>query len=175
MTNIIEQLGLDIYEIREDVTHRAAKKVAESVLRKVKSDVVNQAQSIVNAKIDEVVEEVMMQTFQPVTNWGEAKGEPTTIRDMFAKTITDWWGKKVSPTSGKPDNYSSAISRAEYFAGKTVETDGHSFYPLLNGSAYEPRNTAFVHYDPRWGKNVNSWRHFSQCERSKKDRASKKP
>ena len=41
---------------------------------------------------------------------------------------------------------------------KDVESDGKSFYPLLNGEKYEPRKTAFVHYDPRWSKRVNQYR-----------------
>ena len=36
--------------------------------------------------------------------------------------------------------------------------DGQSFYPVLTGAEHSPRNTAFVHYDPRWGKNVNRYR-----------------
>ncbi len=39
-----------------------------------------------------------------------------------------------------------------------AESDGKSFYPLLTGGNYEPRETAFVHYDPRWGENVNRYR-----------------
>jgi len=41
---------------------------------------------------------------------------------------------------------------------KEVDSDGKSFYPLLTGGDYKPRTTAFVHYDPRWGKNVNRYR-----------------
>lgn len=39
-----------------------------------------------------------------------------------------------------------------------VQSDGISFLPLLNGKRHEPRETAFVHYDPRWGKRVNQYR-----------------
>jgi arylsulfatase A len=42
--------------------------------------------------------------------------------------------------------------------GKKVETDGKSFYPLLTGEIYDPRNTIFVHYDPKWGQFVNQYR-----------------
>ena len=41
---------------------------------------------------------------------------------------------------------------------KEVDSDGKSFYPLLTGENYKPRTNAFVHYDPRWGKNVNRYR-----------------
>ncbi len=39
-----------------------------------------------------------------------------------------------------------------------VNSDGKSFYPLLTGQKYDPRESAFVHYDPRWGKNVSQFR-----------------
>ncbi|MEM9674016.1 MAG: sulfatase-like hydrolase/transferase [Bacteroidota bacterium] len=42
--------------------------------------------------------------------------------------------------------------------GKQVKSDGESFYPLLTDADYQPRETAFVHYDPRWGKFVNQYR-----------------
>ncbi len=47
---------------------------------------------------------------------------------------------------------------AELAGTAAKENDGKSFYPLLVGEKYEPRETAFVHYDPRWGKNVNQYR-----------------
>ncbi len=36
--------------------------------------------------------------------------------------------------------------------------DGRSFFPVLTGSSHAPRETVFVHYDPRWGMNVNRFR-----------------
>jgi arylsulfatase A len=42
--------------------------------------------------------------------------------------------------------------------GQQPENDGKSFYPLLSGGDYQPRETAFVYYDPRWGDFVNQYR-----------------
>lgn len=42
--------------------------------------------------------------------------------------------------------------------GTEALSDGKSFYPLLCGENYQAREIAFVHYDPRWGKNVNQYR-----------------
>jgi len=41
---------------------------------------------------------------------------------------------------------------------KEIKSDGKSFYPLLTGTKFELRKTAFVHYDPKWGNNVNQYR-----------------
>jgi arylsulfatase A len=41
---------------------------------------------------------------------------------------------------------------------KGVHLDGQSFFPVLTGSPHVPRETVFVHYDPKWGNNVNRFR-----------------
>ncbi len=38
------------------------------------------------------------------------------------------------------------------------QTDGQSFYDLLVNQDYDDRETAFVHYDPRWSNRVNQYR-----------------
>lgn len=37
-------------------------------------------------------------------------------------------------------------------------SDGKSFYPILKGGKQEARKTAFVHYDPQWGKRVSKYK-----------------
>ena len=60
--------------------------------------------------------------------------------------------------------YNDLIEFSDFFptfadiVGKEMESDGKSFYSLLKGGKYEPRETAFVHYDPKWGKKVNQYR-----------------
>jgi arylsulfatase A len=41
---------------------------------------------------------------------------------------------------------------------KSTQRDGRSFYPVLTGRSHSPRETVFVHYDPKWSKNVNRFR-----------------
>lgn len=41
---------------------------------------------------------------------------------------------------------------------KQVPSDGKSFFPLLKNENHKARETAFVHYDPQWSKNVNQYR-----------------
>ncbi len=70
------------------------------------------------------------------------------------------WPKKIK----KGFVYNELIEFSDFFptfaeiVEKEVESDGKSFYSLLTGTKYEPRKTAFVHYDPKWGKNVNKYR-----------------
>ncbi|MEN8124187.1 MAG: sulfatase-like hydrolase/transferase [Bacteroidota bacterium] len=60
--------------------------------------------------------------------------------------------------------FNSLIEFSDFFptladiANTEAKSDGKSFYPILVGEKYHPRETAFVHYDPQWGKNVNQYR-----------------
>lgn len=60
------------------------------------------------------------------------------------------------------DFYPTLADIAGFPTGETEEEaaswDGQSFFPVLTGSPHSPRTTAFVHYDPKWGKNVNRYR-----------------
>jgi arylsulfatase A len=66
--------------------------------------------------------------------------------------------------AGKGMVYDDLIEFSDFFptladmVGKEVVSDGTSFYPLLSGEKHDPRRTAFVHYDPRWGERVNQYR-----------------
>lgn len=39
-----------------------------------------------------------------------------------------------------------------------IESDGRSLLPLLRGEEQEDKDAIFMHYDPRWGANVNKYR-----------------
>ncbi len=60
--------------------------------------------------------------------------------------------------------FEDLIEFSDFFAtfsdivGSENTSDGKSFYPLLTNEKYIPRETAFVHYDPRWGKRVNRYK-----------------
>lgn len=43
-----------------------------------------------------------------------------------------------------------------------MEMDGKSFLPVLKGTNASTRETAFVHYDPRWGKTSENRTRFAQ-------------
>ncbi len=70
------------------------------------------------------------------------------------------WPKEIK----KGFIYKDLIEFSDFFptfadiVEKEVGSDGKSFYSLLKGREYEARETAFVHYDPQWGKKVNQYR-----------------
>ena len=115
----LEELGLDLEDIQEQVVSAAALRVADRAGRELENKLILKAQAIVDAKVAEVVDKVMNDVFQPVDTWGKKTGEPTTIRKMMEKSIEKYWNEKVD-SGGKPSNYSGNMPRAEYFAKNVV-------------------------------------------------------
>ncbi|MCB0632935.1 MAG: sulfatase-like hydrolase/transferase [Saprospiraceae bacterium] len=71
------------------------------------------------------------------------------------------WGSRIKT----PFAYEGLIEFSDFYptlaalVGREVESDGKSFYKILEGDQDQlTRETAFVHYDPQWGKNVNKYR-----------------
>lgn len=78
------------------------------------------------------------------------------------------WPKQMK----KGRNYNGLIEFSDFYptladiVGKPETSDGQSFYKLLSGDQHKSRENLFVHYDPRWGKNVN--KHRNQFARTKR-------
>lgn len=89
-----------------------------------------------------------------------AKGN--TIDAGIHVPLIIYWPQKIK----KGFVYDGLIEFSDFFptfaeiAESDAESDGLSFLPLLTGKKHNPRETAFVHYDPRWGKRVNQYRNL---------------
>lgn len=83
----------------------------------------------------------------------------TTDGGTHVPLIVYWPGKIKGGTVYEPlIEFSDFYPTLADLTGREAKVDGKSFYPLLTGGQYKPRQTAFVHYDPRWGKRVNQYR-----------------
>jgi len=87
-------------------------------------------------------------------------GKGKTIQTgIHVPLIVHWPAQiKESSTTTNLVDFSDFFPTLAELSGTTVETDGQSFLPLLTGKTYQPREFAFVHYDPRWGGFVNQYR-----------------
>jgi arylsulfatase A len=87
-------------------------------------------------------------------------GKGNTIDAGTHVPLIVYWPKMIK----KGFVYDELIEFSDFFptladvVQKEVISDGKSFYSLLKNKKHEPRETAFVHYDPRWGKNVNKYK-----------------
>ena len=103
---------------REEVLALAAQKITEEyydcdhlhtlVSKAITSRVEKVFAETLNARIDtllsETITKLVDETVTPVNIWGEATGEPTTIRQALAKKAKDFWLVKVN-ADGKEATY----------------------------------------------------------------------
>lgn len=143
--DLLEQVGITKEEIIDRIVERALGMAADyrqtgeeswediplsSVVDKKITDAIGNLIESMKKTIQERIETIMTQEvekvftlpFQPVTQWGEKKGELTTIRDLIAKEASDYWNKEVDERGNPNNKYGSREIRAVYFA-RQVMTD----------------------------------------------------
>ena len=120
MNELLDQLGINISEIERDIVEAAAHEIANDIDSSIARRIQERAQTMVNEKLGEIIEGVLENQFQPVNNWNEPVGEPTTIRDMITKSVTAWWETKVDSKGEVSSGYYNKQTRAEYYANKVV-------------------------------------------------------
>ncbi len=95
-----------------------------------------------------------------------AKGN--TIDDGIHVPFIAYWPNQIKPGS----IYDGLIGLHDFFptlaeiTNQAVDTDGRSFLSVLKGEHTQDRDGVFIHYDPKWGENVNQYR--NQLVRSQK-------
>jgi arylsulfatase A len=95
-----------------------------------------------------------------------AKGN-TTDAGTRVPLLARWPGKiEAGSVNDELIGFHDVVPTLADLTGQEVESDGMSFLPLLIGEAYEPREFMFMHYDPRWNKNVSQ--HRDQFVRDKR-------
>jgi hypothetical protein len=103
-----------IGEIRKKVDAKVDRLFAERV------------DALITAAIDAAVHNGFEREFTRVNSWGQAEGQPTTIKKELERTIADYWSTRVSAKNGKPtDSTFDNVSRAE-FVMMTVCSDKFS-------------------------------------------------
>jgi arylsulfatase A len=89
-----------------------------------------------------------------------AKGN--TISDGVRVPLLIQWPDKIR----KGRKFHGMIEFSDFYAtfaelvDRQVTSDGRSFLPLIEERSFEERETVRVHYDPRWGENVNRYRNI---------------
>jgi hypothetical protein len=79
--------------------------------------------SIVDERVGAAVDELLVREFQPLDVFGDKAGEPTTIKEMLAKSLQNWWTAPVD-SQGKTvlrNYYGHKSSRAEYLVNQIAK------------------------------------------------------
>jgi hypothetical protein len=88
----------------------------EKVLRRI--------DSIIEERVGAVIDGLLDKEFQPLDVFGDKAGEPTTIKEMLAKSLQTWWTAPVD-AQGKAvphrNSYGYKTSRAEYLVNQIAK------------------------------------------------------
>jgi arylsulfatase A len=88
-------------------------------------------------------------------------GKGNTINTGIHVPLIASWGKNTKQAF----NYNGLIEFSDFYAtfadmlGQANQSDGKSFLRILEGKQnVNTRETAFVHYNPKWGANVSQYK-----------------
>ena len=145
MSNILEQVGITKEELIERIVEKALGITAEHkqtgeetweeiplssvVDEKINSaigDFISKMEPFITKRIeiimDEQIEAVFNKPFQKVNNWGEKKGEVTTIKDIIYDDAKKYWTLMVDKDGRETNGYGDKFTRAEFYARKVMQT-----------------------------------------------------
>lgn len=146
--DILEQVGITKEELIERIVERALgvaadyrqtgcenwqdiplsevvdKKITEAIgnlVKKFEEKIETRVDEITNAEVNKLLEK----PFQPVNEWGEAKGEKTTVKQIIVNYASGYWDVKIG-SDGKPVregvyHYDNLLTRGEAYAQKVVK------------------------------------------------------
>lgn len=76
----------------------------------------------IEAHVNTIVEDALSKVFTPVDEFGDPKGEPTTVKAILAKKAKSFLEERVDNTGkAQVSHYQATKPRAEYLVGKLFE------------------------------------------------------
>lgn len=119
---------------REEILNLAAQKIADQycsdgdelqdhvtklIAERIKGVFAESLTARINAFMDAEMETLVKTQIVPVDIWGDAKGEPTTIRESLAAKAVAYWNERVNCEGRTSDSY-GAKCRHEWLFQKIV-------------------------------------------------------
>lgn len=128
----IEKLAVDEIAERLIDSESLYNKVHEKIDQKIDAIFAEKVESLINDAADAAFKNGFEREFQPVTQWGEPKGEKTSIKNELEKLTSKYWSQKVDQNGRPMDSNYNAVTRAEYLMTKICAED---FSKLMRESA----------------------------------------
>lgn len=118
-TNIT--LELDVSQIEVEVIRQAAWSIQERIGDDIEREVRKQVVKAVDEQVNQIVKSVLEREFTPVDQFGDAKGDPTSVKEIISKKAESFLSEVVDGSGKKADHYSSTKQpRTNYILGQLV-------------------------------------------------------
>lgn len=108
-------------EMFDAIARDAAGRIVKSCERDLVSAVGTAVKEQISAQVGAKVSEVLDTNIRPTNEWGEAKGEPISLREMVGRAARDYLGVKVDK-EGRSTTYNADQTRLEYIVKQVVAT-----------------------------------------------------
>jgi thymidine kinase len=109
----------DTSDMLSMIAGKAASLIVRQIEYKLTEEVSSRVTRAIDARINEIVEQVLARKFQPVDGFGSPQGAETTIRDMIAKKAERFMDEKVD-SDGRASNSYNARPRLDCLVDKVV-------------------------------------------------------
>ena len=106
-----------VFEQYDDLHDYVNNRIEELVSSTVTTEMRESMVVTIDQKLAEETGKLLQQEVVPVDIWGEAKGEPTTIREQLHKRALEYWDERVEPDRNNPGRF-----RPTSYGGKPRHT-----------------------------------------------------
>ena len=121
MSKITINLDWQQDQIAKAITAEATLRLVEKFEDQIRREVQAKVGPVIDAQVNAIVEDALTKVFTPVDEFGDPKGEPTTVKAILAKKAKSFLEEKVDRYGKTGNTYGSRQSRAEYLVGKLFE------------------------------------------------------
>lgn len=124
VAEVLKTLGITTETVIDALAQQLRDEFDGSVGELFRSEVAKIAQkaapAIVEAHLNLAVDNIINGTYQPINEWGEPKGKPTSLREMVQHRCIKYLEEKVD-SDGKSASYQANTPRAEWLAREAAK------------------------------------------------------
>ena len=121
MSKITVNLDWQQDQIAKAIVAEATCRLVEKFEDQIRREVQSKVGPIIEARINAIVEDALTKVFTPVDEFGDPKGEPTTVKAILAKKAKTFLDEKVDSSGRAGSTYGATRPRAEHLLGKLFE------------------------------------------------------
>ena len=121
MSKITVNLDWQQDQIAKAIVVEATCRLVEKFEDQIRREVQAKVGLAIEAQVNAIVGDALTKVFTPVDEFGDPKGEPTTVKAILSKKAKSFLEEKVDMYGKTGNTYGSRQSRAEYLVGKLFE------------------------------------------------------
>ena len=126
----------------DSIVRTAAASIVKGIEADLKVAVAASVKSQIDEQVGAKVAAILDTNIQPTNEWGEAKGEALSLREMVGRTARDYLGVKVNK-EGVASTYHADRTRLEHIVSKQVaETFNYTMQAEVKKAVEQARTEA---------------------------------